>query len=710
MAAHASVSAVPRLGSMENYEIVRRVTSKGAFGEIFVVKHKKEGKGNQYVMKRAKMTKMNEGERARLAAEVHIHHQMQRGLPDQHENIVAFKESFADRGVFGCILLEFCTGGDLASKMNTYRNKNRMLAEDQALEWFGQINSAVEYVHSQRIMHRDIKMQNVFLTADGTCKLGDFGLAIALPEDCDTVTETLGTITAMAPELFDRKPGGLPSDVWALGTLLYEMCAQTNICDVPCDSYGLIVTRYRSNLRKPIRPLRSITTASDGYTEPLQRLVDNLLQVDQRRRPTCAQVTVFMTDLAGLVPHVEKPVKKKEAKSKIATQWKVGKEPGAAVAAGAEGGDGGVPEPTFKTKAPAVPLSGRRAAKDAEPKKPVKPKVFGGNTVSNTDSGPARKAGAGSRPAPGERKSSARRKGPGLSATVGEVPPPTPTPTPNHTHTHPPLPGHSQLHCQALTVGPCPVQAARLRIEEIKAKAQAKADRGMAVKAGGVAGTEQSDEACENSGAVSVSQSAPTVPKLEPAEASTMVGAIDNLCTDYSAARFGRRGPSAADKLNGAAAGGNIGRGGSRADMSDSPSFSRRRDRAASAGPVSPSSKPKPEGKPSARKRRPLSARSPKDAAKMKAKGDSSLVSPKKSLGNAAQGLGGRPGSRGSFGPNSNVSAGRPGSRGCAAPAAPPADALPHSFLVRSPLKGRTAPAERPASSGTRRSRRGHTV
>eukprot|EP01052_Picozoa_sp_SAG31_P019685 SAG31_NODE_1446_length_8318_cov_8.573914_10_plen_134_part_00 len=117
-------------------------------------------------------------------------------------------------------------------------------------------------------------MQNVFLTADGVCKLGDFGLAIALPEGCDTVTETLGTITAMAPELFDRKPGGFPADVWALGTLLYELCAQTNICQVPCDSYGLIVNRYRTNLRKPIRPLNTA-----HYSESCQRLVDNLLQV-----------------------------------------------------------------------------------------------------------------------------------------------------------------------------------------------------------------------------------------------------------------------------------------------------------------------------------------------------------------------------------------------------------------------------------------------
>eukprot|EP01052_Picozoa_sp_SAG31_P019686 SAG31_NODE_1446_length_8318_cov_8.573914_11_plen_88_part_00 len=87
---------------------------------------------------------------------------------------MSFKESFADRGVFGCILLEYCTGGDLASKMNTFRNKGRMLEEAQALEWFGQINSAVEYVHSQRILHRDIK---VGLHAAGTPpgQQNDFG-------------------------------------------------------------------------------------------------------------------------------------------------------------------------------------------------------------------------------------------------------------------------------------------------------------------------------------------------------------------------------------------------------------------------------------------------------------------------------------------------------------------------------------------------------
>eukprot|EP01052_Picozoa_sp_SAG31_P019687 SAG31_NODE_1446_length_8318_cov_8.573914_12_plen_118_part_00 len=75
---------------MDRYEIVRRVTSKGAFGEIFVVKHRHEGLGsNQYVLKRARLTKMSEAERARLAAEVHIHHQLQRGLPEQHGSVSA---------------------------------------------------------------------------------------------------------------------------------------------------------------------------------------------------------------------------------------------------------------------------------------------------------------------------------------------------------------------------------------------------------------------------------------------------------------------------------------------------------------------------------------------------------------------------------------------------------------------------------------------
>lgn len=75
--------------------------------------------------------------------------------------------------------------GDLAYHVKKKRNKGETFSEVEIMNWFLQICMALEYVHGRKILHRDLKSQNIFLTANNTIKLGDFGISKVLESTHD---------------------------------------------------------------------------------------------------------------------------------------------------------------------------------------------------------------------------------------------------------------------------------------------------------------------------------------------------------------------------------------------------------------------------------------------------------------------------------------------------------------------------------------------
>ena len=85
----------------------------------------------------------------------------------RHTNIVGYKDSFLDREQYLNIVMVYCEGGDMYTKSKSAKGKH--YSEDQVLEWFGQIVLALHYLHDMRILHRDLKTQNIFLKNDRVC-------------------------------------------------------------------------------------------------------------------------------------------------------------------------------------------------------------------------------------------------------------------------------------------------------------------------------------------------------------------------------------------------------------------------------------------------------------------------------------------------------------------------------------------------------------
>lgn len=124
-----------------------------------------------------------------------------------------------------CFVMELCAGGDLL----TYVRKRRKLAEDVAKYFFKQLIEGLAYLHhSKLIVHRDIKLDNILLDANGRIKIADFGVSRQVRDEAERMTEQCGTPAYIAPEILrDKGYEGFKVDVWSAGVCLYAMLIGT---------------------------------------------------------------------------------------------------------------------------------------------------------------------------------------------------------------------------------------------------------------------------------------------------------------------------------------------------------------------------------------------------------------------------------------------------------------------------------------------------
>ena len=108
-----------------------------------------------------------------------------------HPNICGYKESFLSKNKDSlCIVMEFCDGGDLSDVIT--RAKNQLFRESKILHYFVQMSLGLQFMHSNRILHRDLKTQNIFLLGNGRLVLGDLGICKVLEGTTDFAKTCIG--------------------------------------------------------------------------------------------------------------------------------------------------------------------------------------------------------------------------------------------------------------------------------------------------------------------------------------------------------------------------------------------------------------------------------------------------------------------------------------------------------------------------------------
>ncbi|MBN4079554.1 serine/threonine protein kinase, partial [Beggiatoa alba] len=143
-----------------------------------------------------------------------------------HPHIVQIYDYIEDRDLYGkkqvWIAMELVNGDELAAHMQP----DALMPEQECLHFALQMSQAMAYAHEQGIVHRDFKPANVLITADGNCKIMDFGLAkIARSELHTQIGTVMGSPAFMSPEQAAGKNSDARSDIYALGITLYLMCS-----------------------------------------------------------------------------------------------------------------------------------------------------------------------------------------------------------------------------------------------------------------------------------------------------------------------------------------------------------------------------------------------------------------------------------------------------------------------------------------------------
>jgi serine/threonine protein kinase len=269
----------PVLQTIGSYELVEKI-AEGGMGSIYKGRHRDTGQivaikvmpphmaGNQVLLKRFE-------QEFRAASRL------------DHPNIVRAID-YGDNGTSPYLVMEFVDGESLGQKLD----RDGRMTEAEAIRLIALVAQGLHRAHKQGLIHRDVKPDNILVTADGQAKLADLGLVKEVEADLN-LTRTgrgLGTPHFMAPEQFrNAKNANIQCDIYSLGATLYQMVTG----ELPFRSNGPLDAWMKKIQNELVPPRQLVPSLSERVDWAIRRAMS---AAPEQRPLTCRE---FVEDLTG---------------------------------------------------------------------------------------------------------------------------------------------------------------------------------------------------------------------------------------------------------------------------------------------------------------------------------------------------------------------------------------------------------------------------
>ncbi|XP_011877733.1 PREDICTED: serine/threonine-protein kinase PLK1 [Vollenhovia emeryi] len=255
-----------------------RFFGKGGFAKCYEITESKShhvfaGK----IVPKSLMVKSNQ--REKISQEIAIHQSL------SHRHIVGFHGFFDDTNNI-YIILELCR----KRSMMELHKRRKALSECETRYFMKQILDGVFYLHQHKIIHRDLKLGNLFLNDDLQVKIGDFGLATKLEHDGERKKTVCGTPNYIAPEVLTKIGHSYEADIWSIGCIMYTLL----VGKPPFET---------SSLRETYSRIKQVQYKTPQHiSKPAMNMVANMLQLNPSKRPSVVKLMKDIFFTSGYMP------------------------------------------------------------------------------------------------------------------------------------------------------------------------------------------------------------------------------------------------------------------------------------------------------------------------------------------------------------------------------------------------------------------------